>query len=108
MWPFHYTIISIPLLSTPTLIELHALEESFEPALELLASSLTHSQYTAWSMGDIPSNVLTTVYYVLFQLASCNWRPTDSLHYVSKKIDDILYKVRHKMDFHLGTIFRIL
>ncbi|XP_031119025.1 uncharacterized protein LOC116022440 [Ipomoea triloba] len=80
------------------------IEEPFEPALDFLASALTHAQLTVWPQGDIQSNLLTTVYSVFFRFASHNWLPNASRHVVTPKMANLLYKIRNKMDVDLETV----
>lgn len=71
----------IPLLKDQDLLQTvqkSEIEEPYEPALDFLASALTHAQLTKWPQGDIQSNLLTTVYSVLFRFASHNWMPNAS------------------------------
>lgn len=80
-----------------------ALEEAFEPVVDLLASSLTHSHLITWPKGDISSNLLTTVYSVLFRFAFHNWLPNASRHVVTMKMASLLYKMQNRMSIDLGS-----
>ncbi|XP_019170458.1 PREDICTED: uncharacterized protein LOC109166029 [Ipomoea nil] len=81
-----------------------AFEEDFEPGLDVLASSLTHAAVTTWPSADLLSTLLTTIYSVLFRLVCSNWLPFVALHCVSKKMVVLLYKIRHKINFDLGSL----
>lgn len=54
--------------------------------------------------GGVPSQQLTTVYYVLLRLASTNWLPSVNTHLVSKKMAVLLYKIRNMIDVDLSSI----
>jgi len=80
------------------------IEEPYEPALDFLASALTHAQLTEWPQDDIQSNLLKTVYSVLFRFASHNWLPNASRHVVTPKMANLIYKIHNNMGVYLGTV----
>nr|GMD50405.1 uncharacterized protein LOC109181161 [Ipomoea batatas] len=76
----------------------------FDPDYDLLAGSLTHNQIGSWPNEGILATKLTTIYSVLLRLAATNWLPVVNPQTISRKMAVLLYKIRHMLDFDLGTL----
>nr|GME03172.1 uncharacterized protein LOC109181161 [Ipomoea batatas] len=54
--------------------------------------------------GDIESSFLPSSYAILLRMATTNWLPTVTVHFVSKKMAVLLFKIRNNIPFNLGEL----